>query len=94
MAVEIIHDPRRAVAAMWCNTTGQAFGPVFTGPGCEQDADDFIVWVASSPDRTLVRTDEIWVDGTDPRDYTPAGLERMYQRWQQAADKHGQEVEA
>ena len=91
MAVEIIHDVRRSTAAIYCTTSDWAFGPVFTGPGCDQDAQDFLAWIARSPDCSLMNP--FGVDGTDARDYTDSGLQRMYGRWQQAADKYGQ-VEA
>jgi len=54
MSVEIIHDVRRSTAALYCNTTDWAFGPVFTGPGCDQDAQDFLAWIARSPGSTWI----------------------------------------
>jgi hypothetical protein len=84
MAVEIIHDTRREIAVMICTTTDAAFGPIFTGPGCAEDADDFLNWLPRNADLTL--TLPLTGHGDDPRDYTATGLERMHQRWRDADD--------
>ena len=87
MAVQIIHDHQQQIAAMYCTTTDHAFGPVFTGPGCEEDADDFLNWLARNPDLSLTLPFAMHSSkGEDPRDYTDTGLERMYHRWKEAAD--------
>jgi len=84
MAVEIAHDTHRQVAVMYCTTTDTAFGPIFQGPGCAEDADDFLNWLPRNADLTL--TLPLVGHGEDPRDYTDTGLERMVQRWRDSAD--------
>lgn len=84
MAVEIIHDTRREIAVMVCTTTDTAFGPIFTGPGCAEDADDFLNWLPRNADPSLVLP--MVGHGDDPRDYKDHGLERMVMRWREAAD--------
>jgi hypothetical protein len=78
MAVEIAHDRQRRVAVLFCNTSDWAFGPVFTGPGAAEDAQEFLDWLARNPNegRTISGS-----GGTDPRDYLPGDLETMYLRW-------------
>jgi hypothetical protein len=88
MAVEIVHDRQKRVACLYCNTTDWAFGPIFTGPGCNEDAEDFLDWLCRrGPDVSDEIGQSLYGDGSDPRDYDDAGLERMHVRWQQAADK-------
>jgi hypothetical protein len=89
MAVEIAHDMLREVAVMYDNTADWAFGPIFQGPGCAEDAEDFLDWLPRHADisLTLPGVGVILVGhGDDPRDYTDTGLERMVQRWQDSAD--------
>ncbi len=91
MAVEVAYDIRRQIAVMWDNTTGLAFGPVFDGPGCDQDADDFLLWLKRNPskDKADLQRNLFNYHGTDARDYTPGGLDRAIRRWRDAADKYG-----
>lgn len=87
MSVEIAHDTRRQVAVMYCNTSDHAFGPIFTGPGCAEDADDFLNWLPRHTDLSLTLPFAMHSGkGEDPRDYTDTGLERMVQRWRDSAD--------
>ena len=93
MAVDIIHDRAAEMAVMYCTTTDRAFGPVFTGPGCAEDAEDFLYWVRHNPgpvEDRLTPAAALFTGctGTDPRDYTSVGLERLYQRWTQASDRY------
>ncbi len=94
MAVEIAYDIRRQVAIMWDNTTGLAFGPVFDGPGCDQDAENFLDWLKQNPskDKTDLHRNHpplFTYHGIDARDYTNGGLDRAIRRWRDAADKYG-----
>jgi hypothetical protein len=92
MAVEVAYDIRRQIAVMWDNTTGLAFGPVFDGPGCDQDAENFLDWLTRNPatDKAdLHRGLVVGTPGVDARDYTTGGLDRAIRRWRQAADKYG-----
>ena len=84
MAVEIAHDTHRQVAIMYDTGSDCAFGPIFTGPGCAEDADDFLNWLPRHADVSL--TLPLVGHGEDPRDYTDTGLERMVQRWRDSAD--------
>ena len=89
MAVEIAHDARRRVAVMYCNTSDTAFGPIFTGPGAAEDAEAFLDWlqargpmlVATMTGPQLAVFRHAVGDGTDPRDYTPDGLQYVHAKW-------------
>lgn len=83
MAVEIIHDRARQVAAMWCNTTDTAFGPVFTGPTAYDDCEEFIEWLRARGTQFLAprRFRDETRDGSDPRDWTEAGIVWVVNRW-------------
>ena len=57
MAVEILWDPDKQIAAFWDNTVDLAFGPVFSGPSADTEAQEFLDWYASNnPAQTDVRT--------------------------------------
>lgn len=49
MAVEIAWDPIQQVACMWDNTTDTAFGPVFSGPSADTEAQEFLDWLKDDP---------------------------------------------
>jgi hypothetical protein len=91
MAVEVAYDIRRQIAVMWDNTTGLAFGPVFDGPGCDQDAENFLDWLTRNPadNKVDLHRNLFGGTGTDARDYTTGGLDRAIRRWRDAADKYG-----
>lgn len=89
MAVEIIHDSKREIAVLIDNTTDWAFGPVFQGPGCAEDAQDFLDWLKQNPGPNGDRFHFPGSDGTDAREYTQDGLERTYYRWREADEASG-----
>lgn len=85
MAVEIIHDRQREIAALICNTEMEAFGPVFTGPGCAEDAADFLDWLVRNP-QPITPSINIEYTSSDPRQFSDDALEAAHERWQNAAD--------
>ena len=83
MAVEICHDARRHVAVMYCNTSDTAFGPIFTGPSCVEDAEEFIEWLRVFGKTMIPIMYLVIGDGSDPRDWEPRGLEIARNKWEE-----------
>jgi hypothetical protein len=88
MSVKILFDPVEDQAALYCNTDGRAFGPLFEGDA-EAKAEAFCEWFTSG--EVLEAAAHLNIspyhgfDGTDPRSYTAADLDRLYQAWWAAA---------
>lgn len=88
MAVEILRDTHHDTAALFCNGTDWAFGPVFQGDA-EAKAEAFLHWFKEG--HALMVAIELGLtrrgigDGLDPRDYDPTDLERLYSRWREAS---------
>lgn len=82
MAVEIIWDQERQVAAMYCTTSDTAFGPVFTGPAANVEVGEFLDWLRENeePVAWTIASPQLG-DGKDPRDYTADELERIVKHW-------------
>lgn len=82
MAVEIVEDVRRGRAVLTCTTSDWAFGPVFDS---REDAEGFLNYLAGpyrkvpKPPGALIA---FYVDGTDPREYSDAGLATAYAAYQ------------
>ena len=85
MAVEIIHDRQREIAALICNTEMEAFGPIFTGPGCAEDAADFLDWLKEHPQPIYSNIGGIDT-ASDPRQFGDEALDNAYRRWLDAED--------
>lgn len=81
MAVEIIWDPDKLVAAMYCNTSDHAFGPVFSGPSADTEVQEFLDWLRQNGTPHWAVADAGVGDGNDPRDYSPGELERLVLFW-------------
>jgi hypothetical protein len=81
MGVSICKDAWDQVACMYDNTTGEAFGPVFTGPAAGEGAEAFLTWLAENGQHAkskisallTLETDRLNA-GTDPRDWAPVSL--------------------
>ncbi len=58
------------VAALYCNTSDWAFGPVFSGPDAADDAEEFLRWHERHYG--------------DPRTEADSDLERHYGQWRAA----------
>jgi len=88
MAVEIAHDTDKQVAVMFCNTSDSAFGPIFTGPTADSDAEEFLRWLADGiPSGSIDNADSrIIGDGTDPRDYPADRLEELVMEWREVTE--------
>ncbi len=86
MAVEIAHDTHRQVAVLYCNTTDRAFGPIFTGPGCAEDAADFLDWLQRNPQPIYMNMPGTF--SSDARELSDVALEEARDRWQKAADRY------
>lgn len=79
MAVDILWDEANAIACMWDTTTDTAFGPVFSGPSADSEAQEFLDWLKENPGD--VSDSRITGDGTDPRHYPPDSLEEIVRHW-------------
>jgi hypothetical protein len=86
MGVRILFDRDHDIAALYCSTTGVAFGPTFhsCADGYTVDAHDvawqFLEWLQSyEPTLNEIR----WGSGFggDPRRLTDAGLLSAYAKW-------------
>lgn len=79
MSVQILHDTRTDAAALFCNTTDWAFGPVFTTP---DQAESFLIWLdAGAAARLSVPPIMGTANGRDPRQFSDNDLERLYHAW-------------
>lgn len=87
MSVEIIHDSKREIAALICNTDMEAFGPIFTGPGCAEDAADFLDWLQRNPQPIYMNVALQPPTASDPRQFSEVALEEAHERWQEADDR-------
>jgi len=67
MSVEMLYDPQKEAAVMFCNTSGQAFGPMLTDVS-EDEAEDFLRWVEQD-------------QGIDPRRLEVGELFKLVARW-------------
>jgi hypothetical protein len=97
MGVRILYDERQDLACLYCSTSGWAFGPV-VGP-YELDRHDpdhqtdpveileqFLRWLREA-DYVPRREDIILGWSGDPRELTPAGLERAWGEFLVAQDR-------
>jgi hypothetical protein len=88
MAVAVLFDKWQDRACLYCTTSGQAFGPVFHWDA-EAKAEAFLEWFESG--RILDNQTAFDVlagmsgDGSDPRAFNAAELERLYALWQDEA---------
>lgn len=91
MGVHILHDTKAEIAALYCSTSGVAFGPLFhdgdDSAGRYHDADEraeaFLRWLGKT-DRWWGYERERLLDGSsrrDPRQLTDAGLQKAYSDW-------------
>lgn len=84
MAVEILWDSSKQIAAMYDNTTDQAFGPVFSGPSADTEVQEFLDWLKESGSpHWAVASPMIFrgCDGSDASHYSPVELERVVKHW-------------
>lgn len=82
MAVATIYDPEGRIAALYCTTTGWAFGPVFTGDDAEDTAEAFLDWFFSGKANRVAETLGLRPrvagdDGRDPRAWSDGDLEKL-----------------
>jgi hypothetical protein len=84
MGVRILWDSEQDTAALFCSTTGGAFGPVFEGPAANVEAGEFLDWLRENPPHWAVAI-PAGGDGTDPRDYRATELERIVRFWRETA---------
>jgi hypothetical protein len=73
MSVRILYDSSAGAAALYCSSSGWAFGPVI------RDADG-----VPAPDLALEWLAWLRERGTDPRLLSDADLERAYVTWRDA----------
>lgn len=85
MAVSIIWDEGDQIAALYCTTSDTAFGPIFTGPTGDVDAEQFLEWLRENPPHWAVGV-PIVGDGCDARDYPADELERIVNHWRQLVE--------
>lgn len=83
MSVRLIVDESQSsdAVAMYCSTSGFAFGPVFDS---ETEALDFLEWMESAKredDPNLVDL------GSDPRRYMDSDLEDLVAAWKKQYDE-------
>ena len=88
MGVSICKDAWDQVACMYDNTTGEAFGPVFTGPGAGEGAEEFLTWLRENAeivgeiDPSLTLHNGSVDGGRDPRDWLPLSLRALVEHFQ------------
>ena len=85
MGVSVCHDAWAQIACMYDTTTGEAFGPVFTGPGAGEGAEEFLRWLAENgPILDLPGTPRPagYRMGDDPRHWWPPALRRIVEHFQ------------
>ena len=81
MGLRLCHEPKANVVALYCSTSGFAFGHVFEGDYCEEEAEDFLEWCEAEYG--------IGREG-DPRSWTAAEMETRFAEWFKAShDKEG-----
>lgn len=88
MSVDICHDAWKRVATLYDNTTDTAFGPIFTGTGAGDDAQDFLDWLADGVPRDATIRPVPGTDGTDARHYLPHQLDDLVIEWRQWAEQN------
>lgn len=96
MGVEVAYDARRLVACLFCSTTGFAFGPLFTGLYADEQAENFLGWLAG-PGVDYADREGIPHGDGDARTFTPDRLGRMRDRWEyerQSEGEHQDEAKA
>lgn len=49
MGVRTIFDRSEELAALYCSTSGWAFGPIFHGPAADEQAQSFLDWLNCDP---------------------------------------------
>lgn len=88
MSVAVCHDAWAQIACMYDTTSGEAFGPVFTGPGAGEGAEEFLTWLTENGEelpRHLPGLPNIggrMSIGTDAREWDPSSLRRIVQHFQ------------
>ena len=97
MGVRILHDRDGNMAALYCSTSGFAFGPTFhdgynlNDHDAAERAEAFCRWLENCPkwyeyDRYPTMGDR----RRDPRQLTDAGMERAYSDWLSQEDDQWQ----
>lgn len=85
MAVQVIYDIENDVAALFCTTSGWAFGPVFEGDEPDQRAQEFLDWFSSGAAAELASQIDLHQlagrSGADPRHWDDQALEQLLNRW-------------
>lgn len=93
MAVAIIYDPAAEAAALYCTTTGFAFGPIFEHDA-QAKAEAFVEWFRTGDAAQAARQLRIsTLHGRldDPRDYFEGDLKALLGAWQaEALDDDGE----
>lgn len=92
MGVRLIHDADENRVAMYCSTSGFAFGPVFEySADPVGDAQDFLDWLAAGAAPKLgVKPARAGADGLDPRQFDDGPLETLFVEWRR--DRKPEEV--
>lgn len=74
MGVDILNDEQSGKAALYCTTSGVAFGPIFDG---RYEAEDFLWWMKNGRQDNAAAAKiagPIQGDGTDARDWHESSL--------------------
>lgn len=86
MSVAVCHDAWAQIACMYDNTTGEAFGPVFTGPAAGKGAEEFLTWLRENGSNLPEHLGGIHLGhrsgGEDARDWLPESLRRIVEHFQ------------
>ena len=88
MGVRILSDRAGTTAAMYCSTSGWAFGPVFSQDddhSADERAEAFLRWLSTNKHAYEMHP---IASGRDARSLTDAGMEKAYSGW--LAQEHAQ----
>lgn len=86
MSVAVCHDAWAQIACMYDTTTGEAFGPVFTGPAAGEGAEEFLKWLAENGPGLREHlpgiNGPVTGNGDSPRDWWQYSLARIVEHFQ------------